>query len=49
MVTYYKKLKNYNEIHLINKKQNGLKQSNNEKSSTLPWAHGNNKNKTRLL
>ena len=35
MVTFYKKWKKYNEIQFT-KKQNGLEQSNNKKSSTLP-------------
>ena len=35
MVIFYKKGKKYTEINLT-KKQNGLKQLNNEKSSTLP-------------
>ena len=35
MVIFYKKWKKYNEIQLT-KKQNGLKYSKNDKSSTLP-------------
>ena len=35
MVIFCKKLKKYTEIHL-DKKQNGLKYSKNDKSSTLP-------------
>ena len=46
MVIFYKKWKKYNEIQLT-KKQNRLKYSKNDKSSTLPRAHGNSKNEIR--
>ena len=45
MVIFYK-WKKYNEIQLT-KKQNGLKYSKNDESSTLPRAHGNSKNERR--
>ena len=38
MVIFYKKWKKYNETQLT-KKQNGLKYSKNDKSSTLPRYH----------
>ena len=44
MVIFYEKLKTYNEIQLT--KKNRLKQSNNEKSSTLPCIIINNRSYT---
>ena len=46
MVIFYKKWKKYNEIKLT-KKQNGLKYSKNDKSSTLPRKKAMNRKTSR--